>query len=54
MSIRIYWVQLISLLDSVGDDWLVEQGVVPPLSTEVDGGDEYQLSSAEDCRVYCN
>ena len=51
-SIRIHQVQSDSLLDTVVEDPLVGQQVEPPRSVEVDGQEEYHISSAEDSRVY--
>jgi hypothetical protein len=36
------------------DNPVVEQVVVSSISIEVDSEDEYQVSSIEDSRVYCN
>jgi len=52
MSIRIHWVQCISILDPVAYDPLVGQRVGPPPPVEIDGEDEYQVSSIENRREY--
>jgi hypothetical protein len=41
-------------LDPVVEDPLEGQAVLPPPPVEVDGEEEYQLSSVEDSRVYRN
>jgi len=51
-SIRIHRVQPVSLLDPVADDPLVGQQLNPPPLVEVDGEEEYQVSSVEDSRIY--
>ena len=56
-SIRIHRVQPVSLFDMIVEDPLVGQRVEPPPpppSVEVDGEEEYQVSSVEDSRVYRN
>jgi len=53
-SIRIHRVQPVSLLDPVVEDPLEGQVVPPPPSVEVDGEEEYQVSSVEDSRLYRN
>ena len=53
-SIRIHRVQPVSLLDPVVDDPLVGQRREPPPPVEVDGEEEYQVSSVEDSRIYRN
>jgi hypothetical protein len=53
-SIRIHWVQPVSLLDVVVEDPLEGQVVPPPPPVEVDGEEEYQVSSVENGRVYRN
>jgi hypothetical protein len=50
--IRMYRVQHVSLLDPVAEDPLEGQGVLPPPPLEVDGEEEYQVSSVEDSRIY--
>ena len=50
-SIRIHRVQPVSLLDIVVEDPLVGQRIEPPPPVEVDGEEEYQVSSVEDRRV---
>jgi hypothetical protein len=52
VSIRIHRVQPVSLLDPVVEDPLEGQVVLPPPSVEVDGEEEYQVSSVEDSRMY--
>jgi len=52
VSIRIHRVQPISLLDPVVEDPLEGQIVLPPPTVEVDGEEEYQVSSVEDSRLY--
>jgi hypothetical protein len=47
-------VQLISLLDPVVADPLEAQVVLPPTPVEIDGEEEYQVSSVEDSWVYEN
>ena len=54
MSIGIHRVQPVSCLDPVGDDPLVGKQVKPPPLVEVDGEEEYQVSSVEDSRMYRN
>ena len=54
MSIRIHQVKPVSLLDPIVSDPLRGQRVVPPPLLEVDGEEEYQVSSVEDCRMYRN
>jgi len=51
-SIRIHRVQHVSLLDAVVEDPLEGQVVLSPPPVEVDGEEEYQVSSVEDSRVY--
>jgi len=51
-SVRIHRVQPVSLLDPVVEDPLEGQVVLPPPPVEVDGEEEYQVSSVEDSRVY--
>ena len=53
-SIRIHRVQLVSLLDLVVDDPLEGERINPPPPVEVDGQEEYQVSSVVDSRVYWN
>jgi len=53
-SIQIHRVQPVSHLDPVTDDPLVGQRREPPPPIEVDGEEEYQVSSVEDSRVYRN
>ena len=53
-SIRIHRVQHVSLSDPVVEDPLEGQVVLPPPPVEVDGEEEYQVSSVEDSRVYWN
>jgi len=53
-SIRIHRVQPVSLLDPVSGDPLRGQDIPPPPPVEVDGEEEYQVSSVEDSRVYRN
>jgi len=50
--IRIHRVQPVSLLDPVVEDPLEGQVVLPPPPVEVDGEEEYPVSSVEDSRVY--
>jgi hypothetical protein len=50
--IRIHRVQPVSLLDPVVADPLDGQVVLPPPPVEVDGEEEYQVSSVEDSRIY--
>jgi len=50
MSVPIHWVQPIWLLNPVVDDPFVGQRVGPLPSVEVDGDEEYQVSSVEDSR----
>jgi len=50
--IRIHQVQPISLLDPVIVDPLVGQRIEPPPPVEINGEEEYQASSIEDCRMY--
>jgi len=54
MSMWIHRVQPISVLEPVVHDPLFGQQVVPPPPVEVDGEEEYQVSSVEDGRVYRN
>jgi hypothetical protein len=49
---RIHRVQPVSLLDPVAEDPLEGQVVLPPPPVEVDGEEEYQVSSVEDSRMY--
>jgi predicted GH43/DUF377 family glycosyl hydrolase len=51
---RIHPVQSVSLLDPAVEDMLDGQVVPPPPPVEVDGEEEYQVSSVEDSRVYRN
>ena len=51
-SIRIHRVQPVSLLDPVVEDPLEGHVVPPPPPVEVEGEEEYQVSSIEDSRVY--
>jgi len=51
-SIRIHRVQPVLLWDPVVEDPLKGQVVPPPPAVEVDGEEEYQVSSVEDSRVY--
>jgi hypothetical protein len=53
-SIRIHRVQPVSLLDPVSEDLLQGQVMPPPPPVEVDGEEEYQVSSIEDSRMYRN
>jgi len=53
-SIRIHWVQPISLLDPVATDHLIGQRLERPLLVEVDCDEEYQVSTMEDSWVYGN
>jgi len=53
-SIRIHRVQPVLLWDMVVEDPLAGQRVEPPPSVEVDGEEEYQVSSVADSRVYWN
>jgi len=53
-SIRIHRVQPVSLLDPVASDLLEGQVVSPPPPVEVDGEEQYQVSSVDDSRVYRN
>jgi len=52
--IRIHRVKPILLLDPVIEDPLEGQAVLPWPPVEVDGEEEYQMSSVEDCRMYQN
>jgi hypothetical protein len=54
VSIRIHRVRPVSLLDPVADNPLAGQRIKPPPPVEVDGKDEYQVSSVEDSRIYRN
>jgi predicted GH43/DUF377 family glycosyl hydrolase len=47
-------VQHVSVLDHVVEDPLDGQVVPPPSPVEVDGEEEYQVSSVEDSRIYRN
>jgi hypothetical protein len=47
-------VQPVSLLDMIVEDPMVGQWVEPPPSVEVDGEEEYRVSSVEDSRVFRN
>jgi len=51
-SIRIHRVQPVSLLDPAVEDPLDGQVVLPPPPVEVNGEEEYQVSSVEHSRVY--
>jgi hypothetical protein len=51
---RIHQVQLVSLLDPVVDDPLEGQRILPPPPVEMDGQEEYQVSSVEGSRMYRN
>ena len=53
-SIRIHRVQPVSLMDPVSEDLLQGQVMPPPPPVEVDGEEEYQVSSVEDSRMYRN
>jgi hypothetical protein len=53
-SIRIHQVQPVSLLDLVVEDRLEGQVETSPTPVEVDGEEEYQVSSVENSRVYRN
>jgi len=53
-SMRIHPVQPVSILDLVLNDPLSGQQVKPPSPVEVDGNEEYQVSSVEDSRMYWN
>jgi hypothetical protein len=53
-SMRIHRVQPVLLLDPVVEDPLEGQVVPPPPPVEIDGEEEYQVSSVEDSRVYRN
>ena len=53
-SIRIHRVQPVSLLDPVVDDPLGGQRIEPPPPVEVDGEEQYQVSSIEDSGIYQN
>jgi transposase InsO family protein len=53
-SIRIHQVQPVSLLDPVVEDPLEGQVAPPSPSVDVDGEEEYQVSSVEDSRMYRN
>jgi len=53
-SIRIHRVPRVSLLDRVRNDSIDGQRVIPPPQVEVDGEEEYPVSSVEDCRMYRN
>jgi hypothetical protein len=52
VSIRIHRVQPVSLLDPVVEDPLDGQVVPPPPPVDVEGDEEYQVSSVEDSRMY--
>jgi hypothetical protein len=54
VSLRIYRVLPVSLLDPVIEDPLEGQEIPPPPPVEVDGEEEYQVSGIEDNRVYRN
>jgi hypothetical protein len=47
-------VQPVSLLDMIVEDPMVGQWVEPPPLVEVDGEEEYRVSSVEDSRVFRN
>jgi len=51
-SIRIHRVQPVLILDMVVEVPIVGQCVEPPPPVEVDGEEEYQVSSVEDSHVY--
>jgi len=51
-SIRIHRVQPVSLLDLAVNDPLDSQKVKPPPRVEVDGEEEYQVSSVENSQMY--
>ena len=51
-SIRIHRVQPVSLLDPVVNDTLDGQGIMPPPLVEVDGKEEYQVSSVGNSWMY--
>jgi len=53
-SIGIHRVQPVSLLDPIVNDALRAQRVDPPPLVEVDGKEQYQVSSVEDSRMYRN
>jgi len=53
-AIRVHGFQHVLLLDVVVDDPLLGQRVEPPPTVEVDGIEEYQVSSVENSRVYRN
>lgn len=54
VSVQIHRVQSVLLLDMIVDHPLSGQRVEPPPSVEVDGEEEYQVSSVKDSRVYRN
>jgi hypothetical protein len=54
VSIQIYRVQPILLLDLVNMDLWERQVVPPPPPVEVDEKHEYKLSWVDDIRIYCN
>jgi len=51
-SPRIHRVQPVSLLDLVVDDPFESQVLLPPPPVDVDGEEEYRVSSVEDSRMY--
>jgi hypothetical protein len=53
-SIWIHRVKPVLLLDPVAEDPMIRQCVEPPPSVDVDGEEEYQVSSVEDSWVYWN
>jgi hypothetical protein len=53
-SVRIHRVLRVSLLNPVAEDPVDGQAVFPPPSVEVDGEEEYQVSSVEDSWMYRN
>jgi len=53
-SIRIHRVQPVSLLDPLVNDPLEGQQDNPPPPVEVDGEEEYQVSTVDDSRMYQN
>jgi len=53
-SIRIHRVQPVSLIDPVVNDPLDGQRIKQPPPVEVDGEEEYEVSSVEDSRMHQN